>query len=65
MPAESKVRPDLPMLGAVIAHSQIVVTLPDGTAGRFPANYDAIDIAILEWIVAESSRPRLQLTRVC
>jgi hypothetical protein len=54
MSAESKVRPDLPMLSAVIAHSQIVVTLPDATAQRLPANFDAVDIAILEWIVAEA-----------
>jgi hypothetical protein len=54
MSAESKVRPDFPMLSAVIAHSQIVVTLPDATAQRFPANFDAVDIAILEWIVAEA-----------
>jgi hypothetical protein len=40
------------MLSAVIAHSQIVVTLPDATAQRFPANFDAVDIAILEWMVA-------------
>jgi hypothetical protein len=56
MSAESKVRPDLPMLSAVIAHSQIVVTLPDATAQRLPANFDAVDIAILEWIVAEGRR---------
>lgn len=43
MSAGSKVRPDLPMLSAVIAHSQIVVTLPDATAQRFPANFDAVD----------------------
>jgi len=45
--AESKVHPDLPILGAVIAHSEIVVTLPDTTAQRFPANFDAVDIVIL------------------
>jgi hypothetical protein len=44
MLAGSKVRPDLPMLSAVIAHSQIVVALPDETAQRFPANFDAVDI---------------------
>jgi hypothetical protein len=47
----------LPMLSAVIAHSQIVVMLPDAaTAQRLPANFDAVDIAILEWIAAEGRR---------
>jgi hypothetical protein len=46
----------LPMLSAVIAHSQIVVMLPDATAQRLPANFDAVDIAILDWIAAEGRR---------
>jgi hypothetical protein len=54
--AGSKVRPDLPMLSAVIAHSQIVVMLPSATAQRLPANFDAVDITILEWIAAEGRR---------
>jgi hypothetical protein len=44
-------RPDLETLAAVIAHSQIVVAAP----GRcLPAGFDEIDIAILDWIVAET-----------
>jgi hypothetical protein len=44
----------LPMLSAAIAHPQIVVMLPDAaTVPRLPANFDAVDIAILEWIAAE------------
>jgi hypothetical protein len=44
-------RPDLETLAAVIAHSQIVVAAP---VRRLPAGFDAVDIAILDWIVAET-----------
>jgi hypothetical protein len=44
-------RPDVETLAAVIAHSQIVVAAP---AQRFLAGFDAVDIAILDWIIAES-----------
>jgi len=44
-------RPDLETLAAVIAHSQIVVAAP---GRRLPAGFDEIDIAILDWIVAET-----------
>jgi hypothetical protein len=44
-------RPDVATLAAVIAHSQIVVAAP---GRRLPAGFDAVDIAILDWIVAES-----------
>ena len=44
-------RPDLDTLAAVIAHSQIVVTAP---SRRFLAGFDESDIAILDWIIAES-----------
>jgi hypothetical protein len=44
------------MLSAVIAHSQIVVMLPDATVQRLPANFDAVDITVLEWIAAEGRR---------
>jgi hypothetical protein len=44
-------RPDLETLAAVIAHSQIVVAAP---RWRLPAGFDEVDIAILEWIVAET-----------
>jgi hypothetical protein len=42
---------DVDTLAAVIAHSQIVVAAP---AQRFLAGFDEVDIAILDWIVAES-----------
>jgi hypothetical protein len=47
-------------LAAVIAASPIVVTV-DSTATTtsecdFPAGFDAIDIVILDWIVAEDRR---------
>jgi hypothetical protein len=42
---------DVETLAAVIAHSQIVVTAP---AQRFLAGFDEVDIAILDWIIAES-----------
>ena len=44
-------RPDVDTLAAVIAHSQIVVTAP---SRRFLAGFDEADIAILDWIVAET-----------
>jgi hypothetical protein len=42
---------DVETLTAVIAHSQIIVAAP---AQRFLAGFDEVDIAILDWIVAES-----------
>jgi hypothetical protein len=44
-------RPDVDTLAAVIAHSQIVVAVP---RERLPAGFDEADIAILDWIIAES-----------
>jgi hypothetical protein len=41
---------DVETLTAVIAHSQIIVAEP---ARRFLAGFDEVDIAILDWIVAE------------
>ena len=46
-------RPDLDTLAAVIAHSQIVVA---ALGWRLPAGFDEVDIAILDWIVAEGHR---------
>jgi hypothetical protein len=43
---------DVETLTAVIAHSQIVVGA--APAQRFLAGFDEVDIAILDWIVAES-----------
>jgi len=54
--ARDQVCPDLSVLSAVIAHSQIVVVLPTMTAQHFPAGFDDVDIAILEWIAAEGRR---------
>jgi hypothetical protein len=44
-------RPDLDTLAAVIAHSQIVVAVP---GKRLPAGFDEVDLAILDWIIAEA-----------
>jgi len=54
--ARNQVRPDLSVLSAVIAHSQIVMVLPAGTAQHLPAGFDDVDIVILEWIAAEGRR---------
>jgi hypothetical protein len=42
---------DVETLAAVIAHSQIVVAAP---RVPLPAGFDEVDIAILDWIVAET-----------
>jgi hypothetical protein len=44
-------RPDVETLATVIAHSQIVAA-PLGR-GRLPANFEAVDGDILDWIAAE------------
>ena len=41
---------DVETLAAVIAHSQIVVAEPPR---RFLAGLDEVDLAILDWIIAE------------
>jgi hypothetical protein len=43
-------RPDVETLAAVIAHSQIVVAEP---VRHFLAGLDEVDLAILDWIIAE------------
>jgi hypothetical protein len=48
--------PALATLVAVVAHSQIVVAKPAGLAPALPAGFDATDIAVLDWIVAEGRR---------
>ncbi len=45
--------PDLDTLVAVVAHSEIVLAKP---VKRLPAGFDEVDIAILDWIAAESRR---------
>jgi hypothetical protein len=47
---------DLETLVAMIAHSQIVVVQPNEVTRRFPAEFDGVDIAILDWIAAEGRR---------
>ena len=54
--ARNQVRPDLSVLSAMIAHSQIVMVLPAGTAQHLPAGFDDVDVVILEWIAAEGRR---------
>ena len=56
--ARNRVRPDLSVISAVIAHSPIVVVLPAAIAQDLPAGFDDVDIAILEWIAAEGRRIR-------
>jgi hypothetical protein len=46
----------LETLADVIAHSQIIVEKPADRATRLPAGFDATDVAILDWIVAEARR---------
>ena len=53
---EDQDRPDLEMLAAVIAHSQIVVARPDTRVARLPMGFDEFDLAILDWIAAEGRR---------
>jgi hypothetical protein len=48
--------PDLHTLVAAIARSQIVVAAAPAQTSRFPVGFDAIDIAILEWIAREGRR---------
>jgi hypothetical protein len=56
--------PDLHTLVAVIARSQIVVAAVPADISRFPAGFDEIDIAILEWIAREGRRAGRELLRM-
>jgi hypothetical protein len=47
---------DLETLTAVIARSQIVVHPLAIPARPLPAGFDATDVAVLDWIVAEGRR---------
>jgi hypothetical protein len=40
----------------MIAHSQIMMTPPAEPTPPFPAGFDDIDFAALEWIAAEGRR---------
>ena len=44
------------VLAAMIAHSQIMMTPPAEPTPPFPAGFDDIDLAALEWIAAEGRR---------
>jgi hypothetical protein len=46
----------LETLATVIARSQIVVATLVDPAARLPAGFDEIDVAVLDWIVAEGRR---------
>lgn len=55
--------PDIDTLAFVIANSQIVVTQAmrehagTHTLWPLPAGFEAVDVAILEWIASEGRRP--------
>ncbi len=55
---------NLAMLVAVIAHSQIVLRQPARRARALPAGFEAVDLAILEWIAAEGRRAGWRLALV-
>jgi hypothetical protein len=54
-------RVTLEMLAATIAHSPIVVA---GAAKLLPEGFDGVDLAILDWIVAEARRAGCGLVRM-
>lgn len=54
----------LAALVAVIAHSQIVARQPARLAAPLPAGFEAVDLAILEWIAAEGRRAGRRLALV-
>ncbi len=56
--------PDLDTLAAAIARSQIVVRQPAPGARRLPLGFEAVDVAILEWIAAEGRRVGRRLVLV-
>jgi hypothetical protein len=43
-------------LADVIAHSQIVFESSAGRVAALPPGFDATDVAILDWIIAEGRR---------
>jgi hypothetical protein len=55
---------DLATLGAVIAHSQIVLAKAEKPLARLPAGFEAVDVAVLEWIAAEGRRAGRSLLRM-
>ena len=61
--AVGKNHPDLDALAAVIAHSQIVVR-PGASPRRLPAEFDDVDISILDWIAGEGRRVGRSVVRM-
>lgn len=55
---------NLAMLVAAIDRSQIVVRQSARPARPLPAGFEAVDLAILEWIAAEGRRAGRRLTLV-
>ncbi|MGB6535933.1 MAG: hypothetical protein WBF58_08235 [Xanthobacteraceae bacterium] len=57
---------DLHSLVTVIARSQIVVVVAEAAAeqSQFPAGFEAVDIAILEWIAREGRWRGRELLRM-
>lgn len=55
---------NLATLVAVIAHSRIVVREPARPARPLPTGFEAVDLAILEWIAAEGRRAGRRLVLV-
>ena len=51
-------KPDVSTIVAVIARSRICVTALHEAQFDLPAGFDDIDLAILDWIVAENSPAR-------
>jgi len=52
-------RPDVELLAAVIARSEIVVArllAQPGADRRLPAGFEEVDIVILDWIASEGRR---------
>jgi hypothetical protein len=56
--------PDLATLLAVIAHSQIVVRASARLVQSLPDGFEAVDLAVLEWIAAEGRRTGRRLALV-
>jgi len=51
-------------LTAMIARSQIVLAQAEKPAVRLPAGFDAVDLAILDWIAAEGRRAGRSFQRI-
>jgi len=54
--------PEISAIVALIASSPIRVAKPHAARHNLPAKYDDVDIAILEWIAAESRPSRAAAT---